>query len=189
MSRFFYHLYRNVGEVEVEYQNLKSEIEDVRKALSISSERTLIDSQPSPNKLNSLEILINRGMGRGDDLVVLELNSLGINAEEIQENIIRCAKKAIRIHCYFPQRKLTPTADGYVFTLLLPQIQNECRKVSLSALKTRNVTKPLGRKEGSEYYNDIRTCKTMGLTQSQTAEKLRISISTVKRNWNKEIIG
>ncbi|CNI50654.1 Uncharacterised protein [Yersinia intermedia] len=187
MSRFLYHLYRNAKEVED--QNLKLEIEDVRKALSISSERTLIDSQPSPNKSNSLEILINRGMGRGDDLIVLDLNSLGSNAEEIQKNIIRCAKKAIRIHCYFPQKKLTPTANGYVFTLLLPQIQNECRKVSLSALKTRNITKPLGRREGSKYRANIALAKCRGLTQSQTANELEISISTVKRNWNKGIIG
>ncbi|HHL2728792.1 TPA: hypothetical protein ACQ4J9_001407 [Yersinia enterocolitica] len=187
MSRFFYHLYRNVGEVED--QNLKSEIKDVRKALSISSERTLIDSQPSPNKSNSLKILINRGMGRGDDLVVLDLNSLGSNAEEIQENIIRCAKKAIRIHCYFPQKKLTPTSDGYVFTLLLPKIQNECRKVDLAALKKRNITKPLGRREGSKYRASIALAKCRGLTQSQTANELEISISTVKRNWNKGIIG
>ncbi|WP_114192234.1 ECF-type sigma factor [Edaphovirga cremea] len=187
MSGFFYHLYRNVAEVED--QNLKSEIKDVRTALSISSERTLIDSQPSPNKSNSLKILINRGMGRGDDLVVLDLNSLGSNAEEIQENIIRCAKKAIRIHCYFPQKKLTSTADGYIFTLLLPKIQNECRKVDLAALKKRNITKPLGRREGSEYREGIELAKCRGLTQSQTAKELEISISTVKRNWNKGIIG
>ncbi len=187
MSRFLYHLYRNAKEVED--QNLKLEIEDVRKALSISSERTLIDSQPSPNKSNALKILINRGMGRGDDLVVLDLNSLGINAEEIQENIIRCAKKAIRIHCYFPQKKLTPTSDGYVFTLLLPKIQNECRKVNFSALKTRNITRPLGRREGSKYRESIELAKRRGLTQSQTAKELDISISTVKRNWNSGIIG
>ncbi|KJN35368.1 hypothetical protein SS45_25105 [Enterobacter hormaechei subsp. steigerwaltii] len=86
MSGFFYHLYRNVEEVED--QNLKSEIEEVRKNLSISSERTLIDSQRSPNKSDFLKILINRGMVRGDDLIVLDLNSLGSNVEMIQENII-----------------------------------------------------------------------------------------------------
>ncbi|MDA5494110.1 hypothetical protein PGS50_12645 [Yersinia intermedia] len=187
MSGFLYHLYCNAEEVEE--QNVKSEIEKVRKALSISSERTLIDSQPSPNKSNSLEILINRGMGRGDDLVVLDLNSLGSNAEEIQKNIIRCAKKAIRIYCYFPQKKLTPTANGYIFTLLLPKIQNECRKVNLSALKTRNITRPLGRREGSKYRESIELAKRRGLTQSQAAKELDISISTVKRNWNSGIIG
>lgn len=187
MSDFFYHRYRNVEEVED--QNLKSEIEGVRKALSISSERVLIDSQPSPNKSNYLEILINRGMGRGDGLVVLDLNSLGGNAEEIQKNIIRCAKKAIRIHCYFPQKKLIPTAEGYIFTLLLPKIQNECRKVDLAALKKRNITKPLGRREGRKYRESIELAKCRGLTQSQTAKELEISISTVKRNWNKGIIG
>ncbi|WP_387467258.1 ECF-type sigma factor [Photorhabdus sp. RM323S] len=187
MSGFFYHLYRNVGEVED--QNLKSEIEEVRKALSISSERTLIDSQRSPNKRELLKYLINRNMSRGDDLVVLDLNSLGSNAEEIQENIIRCAKKAIRIHCYFPQNKLTPTSDGYVFTLLLPKIQNECRKVDLAALKKRNITKPLGRREGSKYRESVELAKRRGLTQSKTAKELEISIATVKRNWNNGIIG
>ncbi|MBI6182355.1 hypothetical protein JEQ07_18410 [Serratia proteamaculans] len=187
MPEFLYHLCRNVGEVED--QNLKSVIEKVRKALSISSERTLIDSQRSPNNRESLQYLINRNMSRGDDLVVLDLNSLGNNAEEIQENIIRCAKKAIRIYCYFPQKKLTPTADGYIFTLLLPKIQNECRKVNLSALKTRNITRPLGRREGSKYRESIELAKRRGLTQSQTAKELDISISTIKRNWNKGIIG
>lgn len=187
MSGFFYHRYRNVEEFEE--QNLKSDIEEVCKVLSISSERTLIDSQPSPNKSNSLEILINRAMNRGDDLVVLDLNSLGSDAEKIQQNIIRCAKKAIRIHCYFSQKKLTPTVDGYIFTLLIPKIQNECRRMNLSALKTRNITRPLGRREGSKYYNDIQTARFRGLTQSQTAKYLRISISTVKRHWNNGIIG
>ncbi|SQA30334.1 hypothetical protein [Yersinia enterocolitica] len=187
MSEFFYHLCRSVEEVE--YPNLNSDIEEVRKALSISLERTLVDSQPSSNKSNSLKILINRGMGRGDDLVVLDLKSLGSNAEEIQKNIIRCAKKAIRIYCYFPQKKLTPTANGYIFTLLLPKIQNECRKVNLSALKTRNITRPLGRREGSKYRESIDLAKRRGLTQSQTAKELDISISTVKRNWNSGIIG
>ncbi|AJI95147.1 hypothetical protein BD65_1429 [Yersinia ruckeri] len=187
MSGFFYHLYRNVEEVEE--LNLKSDIEEVRKALSISSERTLIDSQPLTNKSNSLEILINRAMNRGDDLVVLDLNSLGSNAEEIQQNIIRCAKKAIRIHCYFPQKKLTPTVDGYIFTLLIPKIQNECRRMNLSALKTRNITKVLGRREGSKYRESIELAKRRGLTQSQTSKELEVSISTVKRNWNKGIIG
>lgn len=187
MSVFFYHLYRNVEEVED--QSLKSEIEEVRKNLSISSGRTLIDSQRSPNKSDLLEILINRGMVRGDDLIVLDLNCLGSNVEMIQENIIRCAKKAIRIHCYFPQKKLTTANGGYILTLLLPMIQNECRRMNLAAFKTRNITKPLGRREGSKHYNNIQKAKFRGLTQSQTAKYLRVSISTVKRHWNSGIIG
>ncbi|PJD92333.1 transcriptional regulator [Enterobacter hormaechei] len=56
-------------------------------------------------------------------------------------------------------------------------------------MKTRNIIKPLGRREGSQYRERIELAKRRGLTQSQTAKLLRISISTVKRNWNRGIIG
>ncbi|AJJ09856.1 ECF sigma factor family protein [Yersinia rohdei] len=187
MTHFFYHQCKDLREVE-EFGD-KTEVVEIRRTLLINSGKIIIDRQLSPGSSDVLKKLINRDMNTGDDLVILDLNSLGNNAEMIQENIIRCAKKAIRIHCYFPQKKLTPTVDGYIFTLLLPKIQNECRKVNLSALKTRNITRPLGRTEGSKYRESIELAKRRGLTQSQTAKELDISISTVKRNWNSGIIG
>lgn len=45
-----------------------------------------------------------------------------------------------------------------------------------------------GRPQGSKHYNYIQIVKKRGLTQSQTARYLRISISTVKRNWNGGVI-
>ncbi|WP_238598070.1 hypothetical protein [Enterobacter hormaechei] len=184
MTHFFYHQCKDSEEAE-ELES-KAEVVEIRNALLISSGKTIIDKQPSSDVLKKL---INRDMRKGDDLIILDLNSLGSNAEMIQESIIRCAMKSIRIHCYFAQKKLTPTADGYIFTLLLPKIQNECRRMSLASLKTRNIIKPLGRREGSQYRERIELAKRRGLTQSQTAKLLRISISTVKRNWNRGIIG
>ncbi|HCM9582220.1 sigma-70 family RNA polymerase sigma factor [Klebsiella aerogenes] len=61
--------------------------------------------------------------------------------------------------------------------------------MNLAELKTRNITKPLGRREGSKHRESIEQAKRRGLTQSQTAKALEISISTVKRNWNSGIIG
>ncbi|MCC8457182.1 sigma-70 family RNA polymerase sigma factor [Photorhabdus aegyptia] len=61
--------------------------------------------------------------------------------------------------------------------------------MNLAALKTRNITNPLGRKEGSKYRIKIEAAKRSGLTQSQTAKKLEISLSTVKRHWSNGIIG
>lgn len=187
MTCFLYHKCNDAKEAEGLESN--AEVLKIRKALLISSGKTIIDRQLSSDTSNVLKQLINRDMSKGDDLVILDLNSLGSNAEMIEESIIRCANKSIRIHCYFAQNKLTPTADGYIFTLLLPKIQNECRRMSLAELKTRNVIKPLGRREGSQNRERIELAKRRGLTQSQTAKLLRVSISTVKRNWNSGIIG
>ncbi|WP_448512220.1 hypothetical protein [Photorhabdus laumondii] len=187
MTHFLYHQCKDSREAE-EFRD-KAGVTEIRRTLLISSGKTIIDSQLSPDTSDVLKQLINRDMSKGDDLVILDLNSLGRNSGMIQENIIRCAKKSICIHCYFPQKKLTPTADGYIFTLPLPKIQNECRRMNLAALKTRNITNPLGRKEGSKYRIKIEAAKRSGLTQSQTAKKLEISLSTVKRHWSNGIIG
>lgn len=187
MAYFFYHKCKDSGEVK-EFRN-KDEVDEIRKALLISSGRTIIDKQLSSDTPDVLKHLINRDMSKGDDLVILDLNSLGGSAEMIQEKIILCARKSIRIHCYFPQKKLTSTADGYFLALILPMIHDKCRRANLAALKTRNITKPLGRREGSKHRDHIELAKRRGLTQSQTAKLLEISISTVKRNWNNGIIG
>lgn len=187
MAYFLYHKCKDLGEAEG--VRSKEVVEEIRKALLISSGKTIIDRQLSSDSPDVLKQLINRDMSKGDDLVILDLNSLGNSAEIIQERIIRCARKSIRIHCYFPQKKLTPTADGYFLALILPMIYDKCRRANLSALKTRNITKPLGRREGSKHRDRIELAKRRGLTQSQTAKLLEISISTVKRNWNNGIIG
>jgi len=186
MAHFLYHQCKDSKECE-EFGD-KPEMKEICKALLISPGKIIIDKQLVPDSSDILRKVINRDMSKGDDLVILDLNSLGSNAEMIQENIIRCARKAIRIHCYFPQKELTPTAEGYIFTLLLPKIQNGCWKMNLAELKTRNITKPLGRREGSKHRESIEQAKRRGLTQSQTAKALEISISTVKRNWNSGII-
>ncbi len=55
-------------------------------------------------------------------------------------------------------------------------------------LHINKLVKAAGRPQGSKYYNYIQLAKKRGLTQSQTAKHLCISISTVKRNWDGAVI-
>ncbi|ETS32961.1 hypothetical protein BB987_07035 [Photorhabdus temperata] len=165
MTSYLYFYCANSQEAEELPQ--QSEYRDMRKALSIKAHHIMVevaDAQQPLSERPLLKDLINRYMNRGDTLVLPGLNSLGNSAEDIQKNMLRCARKSIHIHCCYPHKKLISTADGYIFTVILTQIQHECRKMNLAALKTRNITKPLGRREGSKHYNDIQTVKFRGLT-------------------------
>lgn len=55
-------------------------------------------------------------------------------------------------------------------------------------LHIKKLVKAAGRPRGSKFYNYIQLAKKRGLTQSQTAKHLCISISTVKRNWDSALI-
>ncbi|WP_418903705.1 recombinase family protein [Pokkaliibacter plantistimulans] len=46
-------------------------------------------------------------------------------------------------------------------------------------------TKKAGRPVASSTTSAVQACKTKGLTQSQSAAELGISLPTVKRHWNK----
>ncbi len=51
--------------------------------------------------------------------------------------------------------------------------------------RAKNEGKKLGRPEAVGTTRNVQECRADGLSQSQTAEKLGISLATTKRHWNK----
>lgn len=159
---------------------------------SINTDNVVIEianEQQSFSHRRLLKELINHKMNRGDTLVLPSLTYLGRDTSGIQESLSFCTQKAIDVCFYLPCTNIEPISENELSVLISIQTLTDIKKIKLSRGRYRNITKQLGRKEGSKYYDDIQIARIKGYTQSQTAKQLGVSTSTVKRHWSNGIIG
>lgn len=129
-------------------------------------------------------------MESGDVLIVTKLDRLGRNAMDVRATVEHLEARGIRVHCLAlggvdlasPAGKMTMQVLNAVAEferdLLIERTQS-------GLARARADGKKLGRPVATDTTARVHTCKSDGMSQSETAVKLEISIATVKRHWNK----
>lgn len=167
-------------------------LQEICKKFNIPPEHIVIeqvDVKQAVLRQRLLRQLINHEMDRQDTLVIPDLSCLGRTVEDLQEILFFCLRKDIFIYSYHPASRIEPSAESCVSFLIARQDTIDIHNLKSTKSRYRHVKKKLGRKEGSKYRSDITRLKSGRFTQTETAKRLGISLSTVKRHWNNGIIG
>lgn len=129
-------------------------------------------------------------MESGDVLIVTKLDRLGRNAMDVRQTVEHLATNGIRVHCLALGGVDLTSAAGKMTMQVLSAVAEferdlliERTRAGINRAKAEG--KKLGRPEAVDTTKAVQECKTDGLSQSQTAQKLGISLATIKRHWNK----
>jgi DNA invertase Pin-like site-specific DNA recombinase len=141
-------------------------------------------------KRKQFKMLINHQMEAGDMLVVLKLDRLGRDNIDVQNTINVLTQKGVKVVCLdLPVADLS-SAEGklmlQMFAAFAEFERNRIRERTKEGIERAKVQgKTLGRPEARNTTIVVQAKKAGGLSQSNVAKELGISIATVKRHWNK----
>ncbi|HBO0089989.1 recombinase family protein [Pseudomonas aeruginosa] len=129
-------------------------------------------------------------MEKGDVLLVTKLDRLGRNAMDVRQTVERLSINGIRVHCLALGGVDLTSAAGKMTMQVLSAVAEFERDLLIERThaginRAKSEGKKLGRPEAVRTTKDVQECKADGLSQNQTAEKLGISLATIKRHWNK----
>lgn len=129
-------------------------------------------------------------MENGDVLIVTKLDRLGRNAIDVRTTVERLIGDGIRVHCLALGGVDLTSAAGKMTMQVLSAVAEFERDLLIERThaginRAKLEGKKLGRPEAVGTTKGVQECKASGLSQSETAEKLKISLATVKRHWNK----
>ncbi len=134
--------------------------------------------------------LVDVQMEAGDTLVVLKLDRLGRDNIDIQQTAKLLDDKQINIICLdLPEPDLSSAGGRMMFQMFAVFAEFEKGRIAertkegLDRAKAQG--KKLGRPVAVKQTEEVQRLKATGLSQSKVAKELQISISTVKRHWNK----
>jgi len=127
-------------------------------------------------------------MEDGDVLLVTKLDRLGRNAMDVRSTVELLASRGIRVHCLALGGVDLTSAAGKMTMQVLSAVAEFERDLLIertqSGLKRAKAQgKAIGRPVAASA-DEVQALKAQGLSQSQTAAKLSISLATVKRRWN-----
>lgn len=189
MSRTF--AYCRVSTTE---QNTNNQLHAIQSAgYDVSSHRVVsetISGSVEALKRPEFSTLVNHKLEPGDTLVVLKLDRLGRDNIDVQQTISMLMQKDITVVSLdLPSRDLA-TAEGklilQMFTAFAEFERNRIRERTREGLeRAKKDGKKLGRPKATETFSSVQSAKLEGLSQSQVAGRLSLSLSTVKRHWNK----
>lgn len=129
-------------------------------------------------------------MERGDVLIVTKLDRLGRNAMDVRTTVEKLDSTGIKVHCLALGGVDLTSAAGKMTMQVLSAVAEFERDLLIERTyaginRAKSEGKKLGRPEAVGTTKHVQECKVDGLSQSQTAEKLGISLATIKRHWNK----
>jgi putative DNA-invertase from lambdoid prophage Rac len=125
-----------------------------------------------------------------DTLIVAKIDRLGRDNIDVQQTIIELAGKGIKVVSLdLPTSDLT-SSEGklmlQMFTAFAEFEKNRIRERTMDGLaQAKKDGKKLGRPVATKTTVLVQNSKGKGLSQSQAAEELGVSLPTVKRHWNK----
>lgn len=130
-------------------------------------------------------------MEAGDVLVVLKLDRLGRNVQDVLATIEKLAARKIHVHNLdldldLESVDLTSAAGKLqrtVLAIVAAFERDRLRERTKEGLA--RTSKKGGRSEALETSMAVQACKAKGLTQSQAAAELGISLPTIKRHWDR----
>lgn len=132
-------------------------------------------------------------MENGDVLIVTKLDRLGRNAMDVRTTVERLSADGIRVHCLALGGVDLTSAAGKMTMQVLSAVAEFERDLLIERThaginRAKLEGKKLGRPEAVGTTKEVQECKADGLSQSQTAEKMCISLATIKRHWNKSAV-
>ncbi len=133
--------------------------------------------------------MVTHKLEKGDRLVVLKLDRLGRDNIDVQQTIAMLVNRGVDvISLDLPVRNLA-SAEGKLMLQMFSAFAEfeksritERTKEGLARAKTEG--KKLGRPAATDTIKRVQEAKTKGLSQSKAALELRLSLPTIKRNWN-----
>jgi len=165
-------------------QEIKAAGFDVQPQRAI--EETVSGSIPAGERAGFQKLL--ERMEGGDVLVVTKLDRLGRNAMDVRATVELLEGRGIRVHCLALGGVDLTSAAGKMTMAVLSAVAEferdlliERTQAGLERAKAEGKTLGRPKATGSE---PVQACKAEGLSQSQAAVKLGVSLSTVKRLWN-----
>ena len=126
-------------------------------------------------------------MEAGDVLVVLKLDRLGRDVQDVLATSEVLAARAIHVRSLdLDGVDLTSAAGKLQLTVLAAVAAFERDRIKERTKEglARTSKKP-GRPEAVATTKAVQACKAKGMSQSQAADDLGLSVPTVKRHWNK----
>lgn len=175
-------------------QTTQNQIIAIRqKGYEVSDSRVVsetVSGSVEAMKREQFKMLINHQMEAGDMLVVLKLDRLGRDNIDVQNTINVLTQKGIKVVCLdLPVADLS-SAEGklmlQMFAAFAEFERNRIRERTKEGIERAKVQgKKLGRPEARNTTIAVQAKKAGGLSQSNVAKELGISIATVKRHWNK----
>lgn len=133
--------------------------------------------------------LVNHKLEAGDTLIVLKLDRLGRDNIDVQQTIQALSESGIKIVCLdLPVADLS-SSEGklmlQMFSAFAEFERNRIRERTAEGLaRAKAEGKKLGRPFAIKTTILVQGCKSEGLSQSKTAQKLGLGLATVKRHWN-----
>lgn len=188
MSRTF--VYARVSTTDQTTDNQLLEIKSA--GFSVEPHRVItetISGSTQASERPGFQKLLER-MEKGDVLIVTKLDRLGRNAMDVRQTVESLANSGIRVHCLALGGVDLTSAAGKMTMQVLSAVAEFERDLLIertqSGLKRAKAEgKKLGRPEATGTTKDVQTARSEGMSQSQVAEHLNISLATVKRHWNK----
>ncbi|HED2544473.1 TPA: recombinase family protein, partial [Raoultella planticola] len=116
MNFFHYQLCKNSQEAR-EIKKHPTYLE-INKEFAISEGNVAIEIAGYERRI--LKELINK-IGKGDTLVLTDLNSLGDTIDDVLDTLFSCFKKDINIYCYHPYSRIEPSAESCMSFLISVQ--------------------------------------------------------------------
>lgn len=134
--------------------------------------------------------MVEHKLEAGDQLVVLKLDRLGRDNIDVQQTIDMLLERGVKVVSLdLPARDLTSSEGKLIrqmFGAFAEFERNRIRERTLDGLeKAKANGVKLGRKEATDTTQKVQELRSEGLSQSKVAKRLGVSVSTVKRHWNK----
>ncbi|TXR41465.1 recombinase family protein [Ectopseudomonas mendocina] len=185
MSRTF--LYCRVSTAD---QTTANQVQEVKAAgFDIQQQRIveeIISGSTSASERKGFQKLMDR-MEATDVLVVTKLDRLGRNAIDVQQTVQMLEGKGIRVHCLaLGGVDLTSAAGKMTMGVLAAVAEFErdllIERTQAGLERAKKDGKTLGRPAAASR-EDVQKLKAEGVSQSQAAKHLEVSLSTIKRLW------
>lgn len=190
MSRTF--AYCRVSTTE---QTTENQLLAIRRAgFDVKPERCVsetISGSVSAMKRPAFKAMVEHSLESGDTLVVLKLDRLGRDAIDVQQTINLLIDKGVHLRSLdLPSIDLT-SAEGrlmlQVFSAFSEFERNRIRERTQEGLqRAKDKGVKLGRPKATKTRKAVQDAMNKGMSQSQAAKALGISIATVKRHWKSD---
>ncbi|NUT87568.1 recombinase family protein [Pseudomonas corrugata] len=187
MSRTF--LYARVSTTE---QTTDNQVQEVKaQGFDIQPNRivteTVSGSVPTSERTGFQKLL--ERMEASDVLLVTKLDRLGRNAMDVRATVEQLEKKGIKVQCLALGGIDLTSASGKMTMGVIAAVAEFERDLLIERthaglIRAKAQGKLLGRPKAASA-TQVQELKSKGFSQSSTASDLGISLSTVKRLWNK----
>lgn len=131
--------------------------------------------------------LVNHKLEAGDRLIVLKVDRLGRDSIDVQQTVKMLLAKGVNIVCLDLPHPDLSSAGGVLmlqmFAAFAEWERNRIIERTREGLARASKEGRHGGRPKAATPADVQACKAEGLTQTATADRLGVSVRTVKRNW------